>query len=340
MTEIPTRPIVHPSAWRGSELAAGDGWIERLAPDEVAELEAAARPLVERGVEVTAIAREDFALPRLAVRIARWAHEINHGRGFVLVRGLPVERYDDPMVRAIYWGIGRHLGNPVSQNAYGDLLADVFDEGVKMGKGVRGYRTNERHLFHTDRADIVGLLCLRKARSGGISRIVSSMTVFNEILAHHPEYLPPLFDGYLYMNVEEGGDSATWRVPIYTLTDGVLSCRSSRNTIETARRLGVAQYGPLETAALAYFDALGESEDLRLDMDLVRGDMQFINNYTTLHARTSYQDGPDPAERRLMVRMWLAAHGERRPRHASFREYDGVAKKLERARPTGQPAPA
>jgi len=328
-----TTPIVHPSAWLGPQLAKDGAWIEQLTADEVAELEAATAAVIATGAAVTSISRTEFALPVLAPRIARWAHEINEGRGFILVRGLPVERYSDLQVRTMYWGIGRHLGTPISQNAYGELLADVYDEGVKMGKGVRGYRTNSRHLFHTDRCDIVGLLCLRKAMRGGISKLVSSMSVYNAILENHPEYLEPLYRGYLYMNVEEGGDSSTWRVPIYSEADGVLSCRSSRNTIETARRTGAARYGELEEAALAYFDALTESEALRLDMDLQRGDMQFINNYTTLHARTEYEDWPgEPDRRRLMVRMWLMAHGTRRPTHASFRrEYDGVPKTRSRA---------
>jgi len=339
MTEMLTTPIAHPSAWIGPELAKTDTWIEHLAADEVAELEATTSAVIASGAPVTAVSREQFPLPVLAARIGRWAQEINHGRGFILVRGLPVERYTDQQVRTMYWGIGQHLGTAVSQNAYGELLADVYDEGVKMGKGVRGYRTNSRHLFHTDRCDIVGLLCLHKAMTGGISKIVSSMSVYNAMLQHHPEYLEVLYRGFIYMNVEEGGESTTWRVPIYSVTDGVLSCRSSRNTIETARRAGGARYTELEEAALEYFDALTEGESLRLDMDLKRGDMQFINNYTTLHARTDYQDWPgEPDKKRLMVRMWLMAHGARRPRHASFTEYDGVPKT--RSRPTSFAATA
>ena len=331
--EIRRTPIEEPSAWRGPDLARGDAWIERLTAGDVAELESAAATAIATGAPVTSIGRESFRLGALAQRIDGWAAQINSGRGFVLVRGLPVERYDDLQVRTMFWGIGLHLGSAVSQNGYGELLADVYDEGVKMGKGVRGYRTNDRHLFHTDRCDIVGLLCLRKAKSGGISKLASSMAVYNELLRQHPEYLEPLYQGYYYMNVEEGGDSATWRVPIYSVTDGVLSCRSSRNTIETARRLGVVSYSQLETDALALFDSLTEGDLLRLDMDLQRGDMQFINNYTTLHARTSYEDHADPARKRLMVRMWLKANGVRRPVAPHFREYDGVPQTATRPQP-------
>lgn len=221
---------------------------------------------------------------------------------------------------------------PVSQNSYGEMLGDIYDEGVKMGAGrVRGYRTNQRLMFHTDRCDIVGLLCVRPARSGGVSSIVSSTRVYNEIVKHHPEYMQPLMNGYIHVNVEEGGDLSTYRVPVYSVHENVVSCRILRNTIENARKMGYAKYDDLETAALEYMDELVNCEDLRLDMMLERGDMQFINNYTTLHARTAFEDFPEPERRRHMVRLWLRSFGLRRPRRAElFKDYDGVEKTLDR----------
>jgi len=324
-------PIVHPSAWRSVDFKSQDSWIERLCAEEVAELDAALARASSSGSGVTELKKADFPLDALGRRIEDWADLVNNGRGFLLVRGLPADRYTDLQLRTIFWGIGLHMGVAMSQNSYGDLLGDVFDEGVKMGKRVRGYRTNSQLVFHTDRADTVGLLCVHKAKSGGISRLVSSMAMHNEILRNHPEYLEPLYKGYFFMNVEEGGDSAVWRVPIYSVVDGVLSCRASRNTIDIARNLGLAKYDDLEAAALEYFDATAARPDMRIDMDLERGDMQFINNYTTLHSRTEYQDHPAPAPRRLMVRLWLMVHGKRRPRGPDFqREYSGVPVTLSR----------
>ena len=112
------------------------------------------------------------------------------------MRGLAHDRYSDDEIRAMFWGIGLYLGYPVSQNSYGEMLGDVYDEGVRMGTGrVRGYRTNQRLMFHTDRCDIVGLLCVRPALSGGLSSLVSSTRVYNEIVTHHPQYMQPLMNG-------------------------------------------------------------------------------------------------------------------------------------------------
>ena len=320
------------SAWKGADFTNDESWIYTLSAPEVEELATAAGQCLRRGLAVTDISVGDFPLKSMAPTIARWAEEINHGRGFLLVKGLPRERFSDDEVRAMFWGIGLYLGAPVSQNSYGEMLGDVYDEGVRMGTGrVRGYRTNQRLMFHTDRCDMVGLLCVRQAREGGLSGLVSSTRVWNEIVTNHPEYMKPLMNGYIYMNVEEGGDFSTYRVPVYSIDNGVVSCRILRNTIESARRMGHAKYDELETAALEYMDGLVNRDDLRLDMMLQRGDMQFINNYTTLHSRTEFEDYPEPERRRWMVRLWLRSFGLRRPRRAEhFKDYDGVEKTLDR----------
>lgn len=319
------------SAWKGADYRDDDSWIYTLTARDVEELASAARACLARGLFATDIGREDFPLPTLGTTIGRWAQEINSGRGFLLVRGLPKARFDDAEVRAIFWGIGLYLGSPVSQNSYGDTLGDVYDEGVKMGARVRGYRTNQQLMFHTDRCDIVGLLCVREAKSGGLSSIVSSTRIWNEIAGSHPEYLEPLQNGYIHVHVEEGGEMSTRRVPVYSVHDGVVSCRILRNTIETARRLGHAKYSDLENAALECMDSLANDDDMRLDMMLERGDMQFINNYTTLHARTAFEDFPEAQKRRHMVRLWLRSFGQRRPTQTQlFGDYEGVEKSLER----------
>jgi hypothetical protein len=336
-------PLVNDAtAWKGADYANDRSWIYTLSAPEVEELAAAARRCVSRGVEVTDIQAPDFPLGSLAPTIRGWAEEINDGRGFLLVKGLPRERFSDAEVRTMFWGIGRYLGVPVSQNSYGDMLGDVYDEGVKLGARVRGYRTNQLLRFHSDRCDMVGLLCVRQAREGGLSSLVSSTRVWNEIVTHRPEYIAPLMNGYFYVSVEEGGDVVPRRVPVYSMENGVVSCRILRNTIETARKMGHANYSELEEAALEYMDELVNRDDLRLDMMLGPGDMQFINNYTTLHARTEFEDYPEPERKRWMVRLWLHSFGLRRPRRAElFRDYEGVEKTLSRElRAAGHQPPA
>ena len=326
-------PLVNDAtAWKGADYVGDTSWIYTLSASEVEELAAAAGRCLARGLEVTEIKVADFPLGSLASTIAGWAEEINNGRGFVLVKGLPGERFSNDEVRAMFWGVGLYLGSPVSQNSYGDMLGEVFDEGVKMGSGkVRGYRTNQHLMFHTDRCDMVGLLCVRQALGGGLSSLVSSTRVWNEIVKNRPEYVEPLMKGYYYVSSEEGGNLAPRRVPVYSVENGVVSCRILRNTIETARRMGHANYSELEEAALDYMDGLVNRDDLRLDMMLEPGDMQLINNYTTLHARTEFEDYPEPGRRRWMVRLWLRSSGLRRPRRVEiFRDYEGVEKTLSR----------
>ena len=324
--------VTDATAWKGSEFAHDSSWICRLTDGHVAELDAAAHQCAARGLVWSDIRRADFPLPTLSGDIQRWAREINHGRGFLLVKGLPVEQLDNEQVRMMFWGMGLHMGAPLSQNSYGEMLGDVYDEGVKMGAGrVRGYRTNQQLRFHTDRCDIIGLLCMQQAFRGGVSSIVSSTAIFNEIVRNHPEYLPPLYNGYLHATMEEGGAFTTFRVPVYDVAGGTVNCRILRNTIENARTMGYAQYSELETAALAYMDSLANHEDLRLDMMLERGDMQFINNYTTLHARTEFEDFPEPARRRHMARLWLKSFDTpRRVSAEKFSDYHGIEKTLER----------
>jgi hypothetical protein len=327
LSETP-RPVGGPSAWKGAEMRDRTDWIVTLRPAELDDLDAALVAAKARGLRIGGFTRAEFALPRLAPRLREWLAEIRDGRGFVLLRGFPVERYPEADLRLMYWGMGTHLGTAISQNSYGDLLGDVRDEGVTHAQKVRSYRTRAELKFHTDRADLVGLLCFRKAKEGGTSSLASSMAIYNEILARHPEYLPALRRGFFYINVEEGGDLGQWRVPVFSEKDGVVSCRYSRNTIEVARRAGAA-LDDVEMAALDFIDRVAASPALRLDMDLEPGDIQLINSFTTLHARTEFVDHDDPALKRRMLRLWLKLD-PRRPLGPHFAEYDGVPKKLER----------
>lgn len=320
------------SVWRGCDVVNDTSWRNTLTPRHIEEIEAAAIACKARGLEWSDIKREDFPLPTLSAQINKWAHEINHGRGFMIVKGLPVARLTNEQVRCMFWGIGLHMGVPLSQNSYGEMLGDVYDEGAKMGAGrVRGYRTNQQLRFHTDRADIVGLLCLQQSLSGGMSSLVSSTAIYNEIARVHPEHLPVLMHGLMHATMEEGGKMVTYRMPVYDVRDGVVSCRILRNTIENTRKMALAEFTDIENAALEYMDSLTNHPDMRLDMMLERGDMQFVNNYTTLHARTEFEDYPEPERKRHMVRLWLKANGaRRRVTPETFSDYHGLEKTLVR----------
>jgi hypothetical protein len=314
------------SAWRGPDLVNDKSWVYRFTDEQLRELDHALRGIESRGLVVEAIERDDFPLPTLGPRLLDYLTEIRIGRGFVVLRGLPVERYTYEQAQILYWGLGTHLGTAVRQNVSGEILGHVRDFGQKWGElGVRGYQTNGHLIFHTDFSDVVGLLCLRRAKSGGLSRIASSVTVHNEIVKHHPEYLAPLYRGFRYIRREsvESDDPVTGYVPVFGLHDGYLSCRVVRERIDSAAKRIGQPLSDLERDALDYFAAVAGSDKIYLDMDLLPGDMQFLNNYTILHSRTSYEDWPEPERQRHLLRLWLTMREGRRPLADDFPQANG-----------------
>ncbi|MGH7041233.1 MAG: TauD/TfdA family dioxygenase [Acetobacteraceae bacterium] len=335
MSEPFQQTITELSAWLGSDLGRDRSWVVTFTPEDLAEIDHALRGVKARGLSYQQVGAEDFPLPTLQSKLTRELEKIRTGRGFSVLRGLPVDKYSDEESLIAYWGIGRHLGDPVKQNIAGDLIGQIRDFGKKWGElSVRGYQTNGQLIFHTDYSDVVGLLCLRQPKSGGLSRIASSVTVHNEIIRHHPEYLPILYRGYRYIK-REAVDSAqpvTENLPVYGYRDGYLSCRVIRERIDSAyRKLGTPLTGR-ELDALDYIAAVANSERVRLDMDLLPGDMQFLNNYTVMHSRTAFEDGEKPEERRHLLRLWLSFHDHHRPLPEDFPPANGYAT-------PGQPPP-
>src|SRR4029450_6751528 len=196
-------PITDAKAWRGETLARETSWIVTLTEAEIAGIDRAlaTAKASPRGLE--AIQREHFPLTVMRAKLEQAVTEMYDGRGFVVLRGLPVRRYSGDGVGRIVWAFGRYMGGPLYQNPQGELLGHVYDHGRTYGNiDVRGYETSAYLPYHTDAGDVVGLLCLRRAIKGGLSSIVSSVTVHNEILAHHPEYLGLLYNGFYYIRRE------------------------------------------------------------------------------------------------------------------------------------------
>ena len=309
MTLIRTTPMTGPNAWRGADLAGDTSWVVALTGAELDDLDRALIAARASGRPLAEIDRAHFPLTVMRPRLDAARAEMEHGRGFLVVRGLPVDRYSDGDVGLILWGMGRYLGRPLYQNPAGDLLGHVYDHGRTYGNiDVRGYETNAYLPYHTDAGDMVGLLCLRRSLEGGLSSIVSSVTVHNEILRAHPEYLGLLYNGFYYIRREaaltERGVSDR-PIPVFGYRDGVVSCRYIRNQINAGAVKRGVPLTTLEQAALDFLDEQTRRADLRLDMDLQPGDIQFINNYTILHSRTGFVDGPEPHQKRHMLRLWL-----------------------------------
>jgi hypothetical protein len=310
MSSIWTKPIRGPKAWRGETLGRDtSSWLVSWTPDEIADIDRALATAKASGRPLEDIGHEQFPLTVARARLEQTVADLYDGRGFAVLRGLPVERYRDDDVGLIFWGLGRYMGSPLHQNPQGDLLGHVYDHGRTYGNiDVRGYETSAYLPYHTDAGDVVGLLCLRRALEGGLSSIVSSVTVHNEILAHRPEYLGLLYNGFYYIRREaaltERGVSDR-PIPVFGNAGEVVSCRYIRNQINAGAVKRGVPLTTLEQAALDYLDEQTRRPDLRLDMDLAAGDIQFVNNYTVLHSRTEFVDGPELHQKRHMLRLWL-----------------------------------
>jgi Taurine catabolism dioxygenase TauD, TfdA family len=303
------------SAWYGPEIAERADWIEPLSPAELAEIESAGQRLAHREIDWQAVRQDDFPLPMLRPRLLGILHEVLEGRGFVLLRGLPVERWGQRFSAAAFLGLGLHWGNLRSQNRDGHLLGHVKDMGLtSQDPNVRIYQTRERQNYHTDSCDVVGLLCLRPAKSGGLSSLVSSVTMFNEMRTRRPDLARVLFERIETDRRGEvpAGQEPFFRIPVFNWYAGLLSTIYHRSYIESARRFPeVPPLEPAQIEALDLFDQLANDPAVNFQMEFQPGDIQLVHNHTLLHDRTAFEDWPEPERKRHLLRLWLAPEGAR-----------------------------
>ncbi|MEA2780976.1 MAG: hypothetical protein QOK29_2520 [Rhodospirillaceae bacterium] len=314
MSGICDRPIDHPAAWRAD---SGDGiapFVMTLDAGALAAIDECLRPLAAAGRRIADLQATDFANRALAAAMRPLKAALRDGRGLVLLRGLPAERYDTASLEMIFWGLGTHLGTGVSQSVLGDRLGHVKDV-TDVDPHARAYRNRDELTLHTDLPDIVGMMCVRPARAGGVSRFASALSLHNAILAARPDLLPALYRGYPYHRLGEHGPGQSpvtpHRVPVFSLVDGVLSIRYTRTCMDYAARLAGENLPADLVAAMDLLDELGRSPEYGLETRLEAGDMVFLNNYLVLHARSAFEDHPEPERKRLLLRLWLDSPGFR-----------------------------
>ncbi len=324
---------IDPALWYRADWEQCDDWIIELTDKEIRELKNAVT--LSQAVPIANLCAGSFTLPAFASRIRELRDELIHGRGFAVLRGLPVHEWDREFSARAYYGIGCHLGVPVSQNAQGHLLGHVYDLDLDpMDPLNRVYQTNYRQLFHTDSTDIVGLMCLQPARRGGQSSICSSSTIYHEIAERRPDLLKVLCRRFTIDRKGETpeGEEETYEMAVFYPDEERVTCIYARDFIDAAQRH--PHIPPLTTEqmdALNLVDELAASDDLRLDIDFLPGDIQFLHNHQILHARTSYEDWPEPERRRHLLRLWLSvADGRSLP--ADFEARYG---KIEPGQPRG-----
>lgn len=313
---MPPGPVAGPSVWYGRDLQARTDWMFNFSANELVELDAAVRACRAGGTPLADISPAHFPLPLLGPRLETILGELLEGRGFAMLRGFPVERYSREEQAIAYMGIGAHLGRPRSQNAKGHLLGHVKDLGMDItDPKVRYYQTSRKLEYHTDSVDIVGLLCLKTAKTGGESFIASSMTLYNEILRRRPDLVPALFEPYPTDRRGEvpEGMKPWFDMPIYHQHAGYLSCIYVRQYIESAQQLfpEARRLRREQCEAMDLMDELLNDPQIHLSMAFLPGDMQFLHNHQILHSRNDFENWPEPARHRHLLRLWLAPPGGR-----------------------------
>ena len=316
MNKIPDEHIEGPAAWVSAELAGDESsWLMHLSSEQVQELESAARYYLALGRDIGEIKAEDFPLFEFGDYLKSLRQKLLQGNGVEVIRGLPVADYSQEFIATIFCGIGSHIGSARSQNAAGHILGHVRDTGASSKESTtRIYQTAERQSFHTDSADVVGLCCLREAREGGLSLLVSALSIFNRMREIDPELLALLFEPIATDRrgeVPEGAEPYT-DIPVLNWFAGYLTVYYQRQYIDSAQRFaGAPRLTDKHIAALDLFDALAHNPELHFTMQLEPGDLQFVYNHSQLHDRTAFIDRPDPDQRRHLLRLWLSVEGDR-----------------------------
>ena len=325
MAELPPKQTF----WFGKDLVQNENeWIINLNDVQLSEICDAVKRVVEKGnnllqefpessVETLIttkilpfITATDFPLPTLAILLKNVKKELLNGKGFVVIKRLPVEVYS-PLERAIaFMGIGSYIGNSRSQNAKGHLLGHVYDLGLSSSNpNVRLYTTKERLTFHTDSCDVVGLLCLSEAKQGGDSLLVSAGAIYNRMHDERPDLLARLLSPMPHDRRGEvpAGQKPWFNIPVFSWYENYLSVFYQRQYFDSSQRFEEAPRLTAEDIeALNMFDDLTNHPEFQLKMRLEAGAIQFVHNHVLLHDRTAFENWPEMEKRRHLLRLWLS----------------------------------
>jgi hypothetical protein len=302
------QPVVDPAAWTPETMKDVETFSYHLTARDADELEAATGSFRRHGVPIEEVRRDSFPLKSFADVLGDVRGELMHGRGMVMLRDFPLDRFNREGQAIAFLGLGTYLGTPMSQNKQGHILGHVKDLGGDYGDpNTRGYMTRAEMRFHSDACDYVGLLCLQSAMSGGASRVASSVTVYNRMLERRPELAQALCeDLYRTRSGEMNPGELPWiKHPIFCFHEGTFSAIGLGVAVDKAYKLpGVPPLTDTQKEAIKTYRAT--VEECATDMEFRPGDIQFLNNFVTLHTRREYQDWPEPERKRHLLRLWLS----------------------------------
>ncbi len=308
-------PLEIPAAWRGSELLGRPDWQLPLDEEDIHELVMAIKPVLESGRAWQETSASDYVMPRLAGRLSTVQHDLEHGSGAAMIKGFPVETLDEEQAACAFWAMMCQIGTAVSQTATGQRFFHVRDEGFRVGQSqARGPNTRKRLSFHTDRCDVIAFLCLRQARQGGENQLVSSVTLYNEILHRRPDLLDALLQPlpYLRHNVDTSNTLPFCRQPVFSFREGHFAGCFLRVLVDRAHQSEDApDCTPEQIEAMDFLEEVAEENALHVQFRQQRGDILLVNNWVNFHRRFAFEDHEDPALRRHLLRIWLAVPNSR-----------------------------
>ncbi len=301
--------------WKSAELNHDQSWKYRLTKDDIKELDIALKHLKSCEIDSFLFSKNYFPLPNLSKKLSEISDYLENNRGIFLLRGFPVEQYSQNDIALMYAGLGAHLGVALRNSIEGELIYNVMDRGKSLtDKGSRGTATKDPLPFHTDRCDVVALLCLKKAKKGGESRVVSAVAIHNEILRRRPELLAELYRPYYHARTawETGEENSYYPLPIFNIHQGHFAFRYLRHFINVAQSIpSVPTMTNQQIDALNLLESIANSSEFCADMEFEVGDIQLLNNFVSLHSRSGYEDHEDPSLKRLLLRLWLAVPNSR-----------------------------
>ncbi len=321
-------PIEHPAAWCGVELTQAPDWLQTLSPEHWDEIEAAA--VTSMHLSDADCSTQTFPLPKTGPLLLQIQDDLENGCGATLLRGLNPERLTQnplPIIQRMFLGLASHIGTPISQSAKGERIFSVRDAGHALDDPrARGPNTAKKLSFHTDRCDVIAFACLQQAKSGGENMLVSSMSLYNRLLTHHPELLQTLCEPYLYKrhNVDTANTKPHCRQPVFSFQNGHFACSYLRVLIDRADADPDApNMTNRQRRALEALEALAEEPSMHVRFTQQPGDILLLNNWVILHRRTAFEDHPDEAKRRHILRIWLSVPNSR-PLNPMFKDNFGA----------------
>ncbi|WP_158899254.1 TauD/TfdA family dioxygenase [Burkholderia sp. L27(2015)] len=317
-----------PRAWYSEDLQRDSSWVMRLNEQEATGFSTALEHAKSLGKPMLSMTADDFPLGEASLAALQRAFVATQGRwGLCLLKGFPVNAWSAEDARLAFWGMGLHVGVARTQNRASEIMNDVRNEGGSYKtKGGRGYNTNAALDFHADSCDVVGLLCLQPAKSGGQSKITSTMAVRDEIARRRPDLIAALQGPFYhsYQGTQSPDQPPFYNCPILGSLPDYFAFRANRKNTHAAQRdfPEVPRLTQQQLEVLALIDELTADPQLCFSMWLESGDLQLLNNYVMLHSRTEFEDFDEPEKRRHLLRLWLSIP-QAQPLPPQWEEYFG-----------------